>query len=240
MAMLRSTSLFVNVAVGGGTVIGYWDKTWAPSGAPAGANLGVAFNGWADPASALSDSVAVKSSLVGTKYISVGGGNDNGAFSLARVQDLEAQIKAGAFDGWEGIALDVEECHETGLGPAFQAVTAAAKARGLQTMVTVSHSQPYGCDDAEALMAAFFEDGNTDYMSPQLYTSGDEASPDFTAVGTSWEQYGSSKAQLIPSIVDSTHYDAVSQHFNALGIEVQGYVQWASAGAGFAAVPTLV
>jgi len=228
--MVRASALFASIAVARGIVIGYWDKTWAPSGAPGGANLGVAFNGWADPAAALADSVSVKSSLVGTKYISIGGGNNNGAFTLARVQDLKTSILAGNFDGWEGIALDVEECHDTGLGSAFQAVTAAAKSRGLQTMVTVSHSQPYGCDDAAALMTAFFEDENVDYMSPQLYTSGAEARPDFTAVGTTWNQYGNCKAALIPSIVDGTHYDEVTEHFNSLGMQLQGYVQWASAG----------
>lgn len=230
--MVRAVALLTSVVVAEGTVIGYWDKTWAPGAAPQGATLGVAFNGWADPQSALDDSAAVRSSLVGTKYISIGGGNDNGAFSLARVQDLESKIKAGAFSDWQGIALDVEECHETGLSDAFARVTAAAKAKGLETMVTVSHSQPYGCADAEALMRGFFADPNVDYHSPQLYTSGEEASPDFTAVGTSWEQYASAKGRLVPSLVDGSHYAAASDFFSGKGSALAGYVQWKAGDAG--------
>lgn len=216
-----------------GDVIGYWDKTWAPGAAPTGANLGVAFNGWADPSQALSDSASVMNELTGTKYISIGGGNANGSFSLKRLQDLEGLINAGSFVGWHGIALDVEECSETGLASAFLKVTAAAKAKGFETMVTVSHSAPYGCTDASDLMRTFLADSNTDYMSPQLYSSGAESSPDFaetTDAGVPWSQYVGLSSKLIPSIVDETHYSAITDFFAALEVPVAGYVQWKTVG----------
>jgi len=216
-----------------GDIIGYWDKTWAPGAAPTGANLGVAFNGWADPAQALSDSAGVYNDLAGTKYISIGGGNANGSFSLERLQDLVGLINSGSFEGWHGIALDVEECSETGLASAFLKATAAAKAKGFDTMVTVSHSAPYGCTDASELMSTFFADSNTDYVSPQLYSSGAESSPDFaetTDAGVPWSQYVGMRAKLIPSVVDGTHYSATRDFFAALGVPVAGYVQWKTVG----------
>jgi len=141
-------------------------------------------------------------------------------------------INAGQLSKYQGLALDVEECSETGLAPSFLAATAAAKAKGMETMVTISHSAPYGCSDARDLMLAFFADAHCDYLSPQLYTSGAEAAPDFTetAVGSvTWEEYLQSKARIIPSIVDGTHYAATQSYFAGKGIALSGYVQWAHA-----------
>lgn len=215
-------------APGGYDQIGYWDKTWSSSAAPAGATFGVAFNGWADPSTALSDSAGVYDSLVGRKYISIGGGNKNGRFSKDRLTSLASMLKAGKFSQYQGLAIDLEECSETGLASSFLAVTAAAKAAGLETMVTISHSAPYGCDDKVDLMRAVFADSNCDYLSPQLYTSGSESEPDFVYDGVSWEEYASYKGRIIPSIVDDSHYAATKSFFAAKGAPVSGFVQWAS------------
>merc|ERR1712224_333392 len=80
-----------------GIEIGYWDKTWASSKAPSGATFGVASNGWADPSTALADSAGVYNPLVGRKYISIGGGNKNGAFSKERLNSLVSMLNAGQF-----------------------------------------------------------------------------------------------------------------------------------------------
>jgi len=212
-------------------VLGYWDWTWEVSGAPSGATFGVAFNGWADPSQALSDSEDVYSSLVGDKYISIGGGNNNGRFTRSKLQALVTSINSGNFEKYDGIALDVEEC-DSGLETEFTQALAAAKAKGMKTMVTISHSAPYGCDDAKQLMQLFFADGNTDYLSPQMYTSGEEQTPDFdetTDAGVSFDEYTKSRAAIIPSIVDETHYAAVKDFFQAKGVSCVGYVQWAHA-----------
>lgn len=178
---------------------------------------------------ALADSEAVYGSLVGRKYISIGGGNENGAFSKARLDSLASMIKSGQFSKYQGLALDVEECSEVGLASSFLAATAAAKAAGMETMVTVSHSAPYGCSDKRDLMLALIGDINCDYLSPQLYTSGEEGLPDFTADGITWEEYGQSRGKIIPSIVDGTHYPATQSYFAGKGVPLSGYVQWAHA-----------
>lgn len=214
-----------------GNVLGYWDWTWEPSRAPSGATFGVAFNGWADPSQALSDSEDVYSSLIGDKYISIGGGNSNGRFTRSTLQALVSSINNGKFSKYDGIALDVEEC-DSGLESDFTQALAAAKAKGMKTMVTISHSAPYGCDDAGQLMQTFFADANTDYLSPQMYTSGEERTPDFdetTDAGVPFAEYTKSKAAIIPSIVDQTHYEAVKNFFSAKGVLCHGYVQWAHA-----------
>ena len=150
-------------------IIGYWDLTWKSTGAPEGTTLGVAFSGWNEPQNALSDSSNVKSSLVGEKWIDAGGGNKNGRWNATLLQKWESLITSGGLDDWVGIVLDVEECFEVGLAPRFEAVLNVAKAAGLKTMVTVSHSAPYMCDDAEELMQAFFSNEDLDYLNPQLY-----------------------------------------------------------------------
>jgi len=214
-----------------GNVLGYWDWTWEASGAPSGATFGVAFNGWADPSQALSDSEDVYSSLVGDKFISIGGGNNNGRFTQSRLEALVTSINQGNFAKYDGIALDVEEC-DSGLASEFTHALAAAKAKGMKTMVTISHSAPYGCDDAATLMQTFFADGNTDYLSPQMYSSGEEQIPDFdetTDAGVSFAEYTKSRAAIIPSVVDQTHYKAVKDFFSAKGVPCHGYVQWAHA-----------
>lgn len=212
-------------------VLGYWDWTWEASRAPAGATFGVAFNGWADPSQALSDSEDVYASLVGDKYISIGGGNNNGRFTRSSLDALVSKLKVGEFSKYDGIALDIEEC-DAGLASQFGEALAAAKAKGMKTMVTVSHSAPYGCDDARVLMQSFFADVNTDYLSPQMYTSGEERQPDFeetTDAGVAFAEFSQSKAAIIPSIVDETHYQPVADFFAKKGISLSGYVQWAHA-----------
>ncbi len=94
--------------------------------------------------------------------------------------------------------------------------------------MTTSHSRPYGIEDGSKLMTGFFADSNIDYISPQLYTSGTEASNDFTAIGTMWKEYASSKAKIVPSVVlGSRDYPTAQAYFANLGVTLAGYVQWA-------------
>merc|ERR1712050_48046 len=68
---------------------GYWCQTWeghSCDGENIGANLGIAFSGWCDTDLALSESTPKWSALTGVKYISLGGGNQNGAWSPQRIQ----------------------------------------------------------------------------------------------------------------------------------------------------------
>jgi LysM repeat protein len=211
-------------------VCGYWHWTWSTIGAtPPGTNLGIAFSGWTDPATALQNSAHVKDSLPGSKYISLGGGNANGEFTGASLTSITAAINAGSFAGYDGIAYDVEE-GSSGLESLFGQSFAAAKANGFKVLVTVSHSAPYGISDAATLMRSFFADANIDYLSPQLYTTGEESANDYaTSGGVTWSQYATAKAAIIPSIVNAGMYQSAQDYFQAQGVTLTGFVQWSQA-----------
>jgi len=208
--------------------IGYWNRTWSPGPAPAGTNIGIAFSGWTDPVTALAESAKIKNSLTGSTYLSLGGGNDNGAFDSTRLAAITAAINAGNFEGYDGIAYDVEE-GAAGLASLFGQSFAAAKARRFKVLVTVSHSAPYGMSDAALLMQSFFADPNIDFLSPQLYTSGNEQSNDYeTTAGVQWAAYAQAKARVIPSVVNVGMYADAKAYFQKQGVTIQGCVQWNS------------
>jgi len=170
----------------------------------------------------------VYASLIGKKYITIGGGNVAGRWSKASINTLVSIINAGQLSNYQGLALDVEECYEVGLASSFLAATAAAKARGMETMVTVSNSAPYLCDDARELVFAFFADSNLDYLSPQVYSPG-QVEPNFWFDKVTWEEYRQSKAQIIPSIAYAAQFSAVQNYFSGKGISLAGFVQWGRA-----------
>ena len=191
--------------------------------------MGIAFNGWADVYSAISDSAAVQPRLPGAKYLSIGGGNSNGRFTAASLDSLTAAIGAGSISaaGYDGIVWDIEE-GDAGLSAAFAASFAAAKAQGLATLVTTSHSAPYGIDDAAALMSGFFGDANIDYLSPQLYSTGEETENEYNELqGVSWADYVGCEAKVVPSIVTGSMYSDAQSYFAGKGVATSGYVQWA-------------
>ncbi len=145
---------------------------------------GVAFNGYADPSKALRESSGVKSKLPGIKFISLGGGDSDGRFTKSIVQSITSSINSGAFNGYAGIAYDIEE-GDSNLGQVSELILnlvffshpkqvfadsfRAAKAKGFKVMVTISNSAPYGVSDGASLMRGFFPNSDIDYLSPQLY-----------------------------------------------------------------------
>ena len=206
---------------------GYWKWTWQESNVPSDSTLSVAFSGWINPDTALQESAKVKNQLVGETYISLGGGNQNGHFTSGAIDSIIAAIDNGSFSGYRGIAFDIEE-GDSGLTNKFQEAFAISKQRNLKVLVTVSHAAPYGIADAQQLMYAFFADGNIDYLSPQLYTSGNEAQNDFTEnMGVKWTDYASAKAAFIPSVVQDNLYQSAKDYFGGRGINTRGFVQWA-------------
>lgn len=207
--------------------IGYWDWTWAPTGtAPQGATLGLAFSGYADPTQALQSSQAVIDKLFGVKFLTLGGGNDAGKFTAAVLASIDQAITSGQFDAYQGLAFDIEE-GDSGLEDAFATSFQLAYARGFQVLVTVSHSAPYGVSDAQALMTSLFSSPYIDFLSPQLYTTGEETTNDFTTTaGVTWQQYATAKAAVIPSIVQSSYYANAQTTFATYGVTTRGYVCW--------------
>ncbi|MBF0275045.1 MAG: LysM peptidoglycan-binding domain-containing protein [Nitrospinae bacterium] len=221
-ATVTTTSQQVNTDA---KVAGFWWWTWSKGSAPSSTNLSLAFSGWTDPQTALQNSASVKGKLAGSKYICLGGGNENGAFTTSALTSVTNAINNGDFSGYDGIAYDVEE-GDTGLESLFQASFAAAQAKGFKVLVTVSHSQPYGIKDASTLMSSFFSDTNINYLSPQLYTSGEETSNDYTAIGVQWSEYAQAKAAVVPSIVNATMYEDAKTYFSSKGVNILGFVQW--------------
>lgn len=189
--------------------------------------MGIAFNGYVDPAAALSSSDPFLRQLPGDKIISLGGGNGEGHWTATALNSIINYLNSGKFDAYTGIAYDIEE-GEPGLGTLFTAAYAATKARGLTCIVTVSHSAPYAFVDGAALMDLFFADKNIDYISPQLYSTGYETDNEYDlTLGVSWTSYAKSHAKIVPSIITASMYDHAKDYFLSQGVTCHGYIQWA-------------
>lgn len=205
--------------------IGYWCWTWSPGSAPTGCNTGIAFSGWTDVSTAVSQSNAVIDKLSGDKYICFGGGTSDGDMTAAGLTAITNAINDGSLNAWDGIAYDVEG-GDSGLSDDFAQCFAAAKAKGFKVLVTVSHSCPYGIDDGPTLMSGFFADANIDILSPQLYTSGSESANDYTWARVPWTDYANCKAAIAPSMVKASYYDDGVSYFATQGVTITGYVVW--------------
>ena len=205
--------------------IGYWDWTWHDKPASAETTIGLAFSGWTDVATALAQSKKVYNRLVGEKYICLGGGGKAGRFDAPSLQAVTTAINDNQFAAYQGIAYDVES-GASGLSTEFQTSFAAAKAKGLKVLVTVSHSAPFGIHDAATLMRSFFVDENIDFLSPQLYTTGKEKMNDYTFASIPWKEYATAKAAIIPSIAHASYYADAITFFQQHGVSLKGYVRW--------------
>ncbi|WP_282130567.1 LysM peptidoglycan-binding domain-containing protein [Pseudoalteromonas aliena] len=207
-------------------VMGYWHWTYSHASTPNNATLSIAFSGYADPQEAINNATGIESTLVGSKFICFGGGNEKGAFNGDILNDITNAIEAGKLQAYDGIAFDIEE-GDSGLADYFQTAFKTAKQIGFQVFVTVSHSAPYGIADAKELMAVLLADENIDYISPQLYTTGSEDGNDYdTSQGVTWKDYANCKAAVVPSIVKSEYYTSAQTYFKQQGVTLSGYIQW--------------
>lgn len=207
-------------------VKGYWDWNWHPKPLPAGTNMGLIFSGRTDVQYVLSHAEQIYSRVTtSNKYICFGGGGQAGSFHQADLTAIDAAIKGNKLSDYTGIAYDVE-VGDSGLSQAFQDSFAAAKAAGLKVLVTVSHSSPFGIKDGVSLMHAFFQDGNIDYLSPQLYTTGKEKQNDYDYAGIKWPEFANAKASIVPSIVTGAYYPSAVTKFKEWGVSLDGYIQW--------------
>jgi hypothetical protein len=211
-------------------VNGFWWWTWSSANtAPQNTNLAIAFSGWITPATAIAESAKLLSKFPnGGKYISLGGGNANGKWTAANLAQVTSAINSGQFSnaGYNGIVYDIEE-GDNGLAGPFRDSFAACKRRGLGVLVTVSHSAPYGVGDASALMDSFFSNANIDYLSPQLYTTGNEGSNGWEEVaGVTWSRYASAKAKIVPAIVTCGLYANAQSFLKGKGVKTDGFIQW--------------
>jgi len=188
--------------------------------------IGIAFSGWTDLTLALYESSLVYDRLPAMKWISLGGGNANGRFTLSSVNSIYAAIAAGKFSGWRGIVFDIE-IGDAGLYPAFAKCFRAAVAKGLGVMVGVSHSAPFAITDAPVLMKNILANRDVRYISPMLYSYGTETANSYDiAKGVPWAWYKTTSAIILPAVVKSSYYPAAAAYFASQGIITQGYVQW--------------
>eukprot|EP01126_Amoeba_proteus_P058207 TRINITY_DN748_c0_g2_i1.p1 TRINITY_DN748_c0_g2~~TRINITY_DN748_c0_g2_i1.p1 ORF type:complete len:440 (-),score=96.53 TRINITY_DN748_c0_g2_i1:85-1404(-) len=211
--------------------VGIWYWTWqGRASPPRGTTLGIAFNGYVNPADAISNSQPIYDWLPGTKIIALGGGTAPGAWTSGGLNDVISAINGGTFSAYGGIAFDIE-AGDSGLGPLFTQAFAAAKANHFIVIVTISHAAPFGIGDGQALMNRFFVDTNIDYISPQLYTSGEETANDYTEnMGVTWRDYLTTKAKIIPSITTGALYPDAQTFYSSIGIHITGYIQWQQSG----------
>lgn len=174
----------------------------------------------------LTNCANIRTGLPGKKFLSFGGGQNNGRWSSMALSNLDNGIKNKQLAGWDGIVYDIEE-GDSGLASAFASSFANAKAHGFSVLITVRHSQPYGIPDAASLMKSFFSNSNIDYISPQLYTTGSEPANDFTALETAWNMYASARAKIVPSVVQGLRdFPSALKHFSHYGVTLAGFIQW--------------
>jgi hypothetical protein len=238
--------MMLPTALSAPAIIGYYSWNWSTgSTGPKGSNNGAAFTGYTDVTTAINyytpGAAWCCPELVGTPWITLGGGNSAGFIDQSALEAIATSGQQIIDAGYKGVMFDVEEVEgsATQIVPAFATAFAELKKAGLLVGVTTSHSAPYATDtpeDAIAFVKAWVQDDNIDILSPQLYSSGQESSPEFDETATcvdqgcTWDLYKGCKAQFAPSIVDDSQFNEVQTYFegpNGYGIPVAGFFQWA-------------
>lgn len=204
-------------------IIGYYHFTWGTgSTGPSGANIGVTFSGWM-PGSSQGD--VPPNTQNKDNFISYGGGNANGSWNSSNLSLLTTKNQLDKIKslGYSGVCFDVE--NGTGTVSDFNNAFMAVKNAGLTVMVTTSHFAPYGFQNKDELGRDWIKNPNIDIYSPQLYTTGAEASNLWINTGgssISWKDMLQCVPKLAPSIVDDSMYaDVKSKLPNAVG-----FFQW--------------
>ena len=192
-------------------------------------NFSVAFSGWNNITSALSESELIYSSLRGDKYIAFGGGNANGIWSEDVLLMLANATESGLLGSYDGILYSIL-IGDSGLVEHFLDSFALAKRKGLKVIVTFSTSAPRSFDDGAALVTAFLNDSNIDVISPILFESGTETSNLYgESNGVMWANYTNARPAIVPGLVRGGPYftDAKNFFLKEYGVEIQGYIRWA-------------
>ena len=195
---------------------GYYSWNWETrSYGPSGANVGVAFTGYVDVAKAVALYVFgtnpdLVPSYLGKPYITIGGGNEYGNFTVDALTNITNSFDLITPD-YSGIIFDVEIANgASDLVVAFQETFKAAKAKDLQVGVTLPHTAPTVTDTPQIaidLVTSWVQDENIDFISPQLYSVGNETLPNFGYTAQcnpdcSWDLYKGLTPKFVPSIVD--------------------------------------
>jgi len=224
-------------------MIGYYSWNWGSgSTGPSDANAGAAFTGYTDVKTAIAyypeGAAWCCPALVGEKWLTLGGGNSAGIFNAESLSSIETSVEyIKNSSDYEGVLFDVEIVSGTSssMVPAFAAAFKSLKEGGLKVGVTTSHSAPYMTDTPQVavdLVKSWVKDSNIDFLSPQLYSSGNEGAPDFAETsnckdaGCTWDLYVGMIPKMVPSLVAESHYKATQTFFANKGITTSGFFQW--------------
>jgi len=224
-------------------IIGYYSWNWgAGSFGPPGANAGAAFTGLTNVQQAIAGYTEGAAwccpTLAGEKWLTLGGGNAAGSFNVDSLNSIatSAETIKSSSTGYAGVLFDVEIVYgSSSVVGAFAAAFKGLKEGGLKVGVTTSHSAPYMTDTPEVavdLVKSWVKDSNIDFLSPQLYSSGMEGAPDFAetnnckAAGCTWDLYIGMTPEMVPSLVEESHYKHTESFFANLGIQTTGFFQW--------------
>lgn len=206
-------------------LIGYYELTWTDSTPQSNANTAIAFSGWIDVSRAKSESDAKFSSLFGTKYISFGGGNENGRWSSSAIDGINNAIQDGTLQSYDGICYDIE-VGDSGLSDNLVNSFRIARGNGFKVLVTVSHSAPYGFSDKAQVMDTVLSSSDVDYVSPQLYTTGREQQNDYATDGYDWSNFANRSPKIVVSITRADQYNDAVSTFQGYGVSLVGYILW--------------
>jgi hypothetical protein len=163
-------------------IVGYYAPTWGMASVGQGnANVGVAFSGWNDITTALSESDGLQ--LKGSQYLSLGGSSEQGMFTPDTVKQMGEECADIKDAGYEGVCFDVEVTRGgQKLLDELETAYGKCKEAGLVVMVTTSHTAPTGVTLGkmrQELIKHWVKSKNIDIISPQLYTWGGEEKPEY-------------------------------------------------------------
>ena len=219
-------------------IVGYYAPTWGMASVGQGnANVGVAFSGWNDITTALSESDGLE--LKGTQYLSLGGSSEQGTFTPDTVKQMGEECADIKDAGYEGVCFDVEVTRGgMKLLEELETTYQKCKEAGLIVMVTTSHTAPTGVSLGkmrQELIKHWVKSKNIDIISPQLYTWGGEEKPEYDQTwpcadqgfNCTWDAYKGSNAKFMPSLVEfEGHFGKVRNFFKEMNLPVTGYFQW--------------
>lgn len=183
-----------------------WSSDPLTNTIPSGTNHIYMFTGYTDPDLSLNcadqyydkayDYVqTVPSGQIG---ICLGGGNENGSWTLELINKNIDALNNNLFSKYQILVLDIES-GDNNLGTAFCDLLQTAKNNGLTTIVTVSHAVPYGFSDYRSLMTNILQCIYLDHISPQLYTQDIGTMNEYISCGSDKDFYWNEFADLLKS-----------------------------------------
>ncbi len=203
---------------------GYYKFAWEGTSVPLGDwDFGIWFGGEV-PKLAIDQNINKAKFLNGNKkLLNLGGGDPKtGSWNLSDFDYINSKLSAIKSAGWDGLCFDVEICPpDISFVEAFKNCFAKCKKAGLIVFVTMSHLVPYACKTGAGqgtdLVNASIADPNVDYISPQLYTKGDELE------ASDLSGFASVKHKMLPSIPTESDWVDFDKKVNLV---CPGYIIW--------------